>query len=118
MTGVRELPQTVLEAAKANPTANVLSAYSLWEAHLLLEKGRIQAVASAEHTIRNWLSAYPFPVVPVDGEIALLARTLEFQHEDPADRFIAATAYQLGLPMATLDARLGSLPWLKVIPAP
>lgn len=117
VTGSQPLPDSIVEAAKENSQAIAISATSIWEAHLLLERGRITPVASPEQTIRSWLGAYPFPVIPIGMEIAMLSRTLRFQHEDPADRFIASTAFQLGVPLATLDARLGSLDWLQVIPA-
>ena len=47
--------------------------------------------------------------------MAIAARTLTFNHEDPADRFIGATAHVLGVPLATADPKLHNLPWLKTI---
>lgn len=54
-------------------------------------------------------------VVPVDTDITILSRTLAFKHDDPADRIIAATAYKAAQPLATLDEKLTSLPWLVTI---
>ena len=48
-------------------------------------------------------------------EIAVLSRQLEFSHQDPADRFIAATAIYLNLYLATVDNRLTELDWLSTI---
>ena len=92
-----------------------ISAVSVWEMTLLVEKGRLKTDLSPEMKIRDMLSRYPLKVIPLDLEIALLSRTLPFEHEDPADRFIAATAHRLGIPLATSDARLTALPWLKTI---
>jgi len=52
-------------------------------------------------------------VIPIDTDIAILSRTLEFSHSDPADRYIAATAFKCGVPLATVDPRLQELTWLK-----
>ena len=90
-----------------------ISAITLWEAHLLMERKRIVAVATPESTIDSWLRTYPVSVAPVTAEIAVLSRSLRFDHEDPADRFIAATAHALGMPLATADAHLCNLPWLQ-----
>lgn len=92
-----------------------ISVVSVWEVALAVQKGRIESPHDAEETVRRWIARYPLTVVPLELEIALLSRTLAFEHEDPADRFIAATAHRLGVPLATSDARLASLPWLKTI---
>lgn len=92
-----------------------ISSVSVWEVALAVQKGRIESPHDAEGTVREWLERYPLTVVPLDLEIALLSRTLPFAHEDSADRFIAATAHRLGAPLATSDARLLALPWLKTL---
>jgi PIN domain nuclease of toxin-antitoxin system len=94
----------------------IISAATIWEVMLLLEKGRLRSRLSAEETVLDWLAAAPMRVVPIDKEIALLSRGLQFTHDDPADRFIAATAYRMGAPLATSDRRLLDLPWLDAFP--
>ena len=79
------------------------------------ERGRIKTELPPVETARAMIVATGAVVFPVDTEIAVLARTLEFIHSDPADRFIAATAYQLGCPLATVDDKLIDLPWLKIL---
>jgi PIN domain nuclease of toxin-antitoxin system len=49
------------------------------------------------------------------SNIAYLSRSLQFDHADPIDRFIAATAFQLNIPLVTADASLQKLSWLKVV---
>jgi PIN domain nuclease of toxin-antitoxin system len=110
--GDPRLPNDVREAI--GPTT-CLSAISVWEVMRLLEKGRLQSAWTPQEVVRRWLAANPFRVVPVDTEVAILARTLPFVHEDPADRFIAATAHHLGAALATSDARLRDLPWLNTL---
>lgn len=82
---------------------------------MLLEKGRLVSDLPAELKVRDMLNRYPLTVVSIDIEIALLSRSLPFAHDDPADRFIAATAHRLASPLATCDQRLMALPWLQTI---
>jgi len=93
-----------------------ISVVSVWELLLLVQRGRIDSGFEAVETPGKWLARYPFKVLPLDYETVLLSRSLVFEHEDPADRFIAATAFRHTVPLATSDARLLSLPWLTTIP--
>ena len=43
---------------------------------------------------------------PLNHEVALASRAITVGHEDPADRFLAATAAIYDLVLATADARL------------
>ena len=82
-----------------------VSAVSFWECAMLCARGRLEL----PHATRNWradLIAAGLVEFPVDGEIAVLATELDALHADPADRFIAATAIQLGATLLTADARL------------
>ena len=79
------------------------------------ETGRLKVSVSPEENARELLAANPVTVLPIDTEIAILSWTLTFSHSDPADRFIAATAYRLGCPLATVDKRLTQLSWLKTL---
>ena len=82
---------------------------------LLLQRRRLIAVTEPDETVRGWLAAYPLKIEPMDEAVVMASRTLPFAHGDPMDRFIAATAYLHGLPLATSDARLIDLPWLSTI---
>jgi PIN domain nuclease of toxin-antitoxin system len=44
--------------------------------------------------------------VPLDHEVAIQSRHLRLAHEDPADRFLAATARVHELTLVTADHRL------------
>ena len=45
----------------------------------------------------------------VTGSIAMGAATLAWAHRDPFDRFIAATAIELGIPLLSADAAFDDL---------
>jgi len=80
-----------------------LSPISTWEALLLHTKGKIHLSLD----LAEWLaeSTAGMREAPLTHEIALAARQLNL-HQDPADRFLAATAMVLGLTLVTADERL------------
>lgn len=81
-----------------------LSPVSTWELLLLHAKGRIQLHGDP----RDWVmraTAY-MREAPLTHEIVVMAHELPLSHQDPADRFLAATAGVLGLTLVTADRRL------------
>ena len=83
-----------------------LSPISVWEATVLAERGRIAVNAVAADWVREMLRAIPLRESPITYEIAVASREMPLSHQDPADRFIAATAHVLGLTLVTADERL------------
>ena len=81
-----------------------LSPISTWEALTLNAKGRIRLHGNLEEWVAR--ATAPFHEAPLTHEIALAARQLPIPHEDPADRFLAATAQVLDLTLLTADAEL------------
>ena len=94
-----------------------LSPISLWETLLLVEKQRI----IVEHDPYVWLATAlnnsAIHEAPLTHAVALRSRSLPLPHQDPADRFIAATAVEYGLTLITADQHLLSLPTLTTWPA-
>lgn len=83
-----------------------LSPVSVWEALLLAERGRIELDAPPEAWVDDALRAFPLRDATLTRAIAVASRALDLPHEDPADRFIAATALVRDLVLATRDERL------------
>ena len=81
-----------------------LSPISTWEALTLNAKGRIQLPSD----LAGWVAQATAPLqeAPLTHEIALMARQLPLRHNDPADRFLAATAQALRLTLVTADSNL------------
>jgi PIN domain nuclease of toxin-antitoxin system len=67
-------------------------------------KGRIRLHGD----VRDWMekAAVHMREAPLTHEIVLTAQELPLQHQDPADRFLAATAEVLGLTLVTANRRL------------
>ncbi len=81
-----------------------LSPISTWEALTLNAKGRVRLRGN----LAEWVAraTAPFREAPLTHEIVYVARQLPLFHQDPADRFLAATAQVLGLTLVTADGRL------------
>ena len=81
-----------------------LSPVNTWEALLLHSKGLTQLRGNA----RDWITKATMRMheAPLTHEIVVAAHELPLPHQDPADRFLAATADVLGLPLVTADHRL------------
>lgn len=93
-----------------------LSPVSVWELLILVEKGRVILDSAPEVWIRSVLEKLPFKEAPLNHEVALRSRSLRFTHQDPADRFIAATALVYDLTLVTADERLLHSKELCVLP--
>jgi PIN domain nuclease of toxin-antitoxin system len=83
-----------------------LSPMSLWEAVLLADAGRLRLGPDPIAWIRYALEDLPVREAPLTHEIALASRRIEHSNDDPADRFLIATAKVLGLTLVTADERL------------
>lgn len=83
-----------------------LSPVTVWETLLLAERGRLDLGTSPAEWIQRQLRAAPMRDAPLDRETALASRSVALPHEDPADRFLAATAMVRGLTLVTADRRL------------
>ena len=81
-----------------------LSPISVWELLLLVEKRRI----ALDREVGDWATeaASTLKEALLTSEIVLEARRFTLPHDDPADRFLVATARMLGLTLVTSDARL------------
>ena len=83
-----------------------LSAMSVWEAHLLAERGRILVDGPAGEAIQRALVQFPVRDAPITRAVAMASRSVSLAHDDLADRFIVATAAVEGLRLLTADVRL------------
>ena len=85
-----------------------LSPISIWEFLLLAERGRVRVkdgTAPAEW-VEAALARAPIHEAPLNREVAIRSRSVRLEHEDPADRFLAATADVYELTLVTADERL------------
>ncbi len=81
------------------------SAISIWEVAMLVRKHRC-TLGQSVTAWRSDLLDVGLAEAPLDGLIAALAGSYSAIHEDPADRFIVATAFRSGATLVTSDQRL------------
>ena len=88
-------------------TRPYLSAISLWETAMLIERRRIEFTTPVARWLREVTAPQIVELVPVTvdvaAEVAALPGTF---HRDPADRIIVATSRILGLPLITDDRQI------------
>lgn len=83
-----------------------LSPISAWEALQLSDRGRIELDPTPQAWIAASLASMAARIVAISMEIAIASRRISLPHEDPADRFLAATAKVHDLTLMTADERL------------
>ena len=90
-----------------NPENEIwISPISVWETMILAEKGRVVLRPDPTTWLRTVLSKMEFHEARVNHEIALRSRDVRLRHQDPADRFLAATAMVYQLTLVTADRLL------------
>jgi PIN domain nuclease of toxin-antitoxin system len=110
------LSPAALRAIKAAEQGTLACAdISLWEIAMLCAKGRIGAPLGRGELLWDIVTALRLDVVAINPEIAVLAQAPCFQHGDPADRLIGATALHYHAPLITSDAKLRVVPELETI---
>ena len=83
-----------------------ISPISTWEIMILVEKRSVILDAYPEAWLREVFKTIPFKEAPINHEVAIRSRTLGLSHQDPADRFLAASAVVYELTLVTADERL------------
>ena len=83
-----------------------LSPIVIWEVLMLAERGRVALEPNAATWVRRACQAAPFREAPLNHEVAFQSRAIDLVHQDPADRFLAATALVYDLTLVTADDRL------------
>ena len=93
-----------------------LSPISVWELLILVERRRLSLHTDVEEWVAMALKQAPVREAPLTYEVALETRRVRLPHQDPADRFLAATARVFDLTLVTSDARLLETKGLSVLP--
>jgi len=93
----------------------LLSAVSVWEFIVLLEKKRITLGQDFGGWFAQSKATLELKEAPLDWKIVREMRFVMLGHKDPADRFLAATAITYDLTLVTADQRLLQVAGLKTI---
>jgi PIN domain nuclease of toxin-antitoxin system len=102
-----EPTRRAIEDARRGHARIFLSAVSVWEIAMLVEKGSIELDVAVERWVERVLDQSGLEAVPLDHIAASRAYTLHhLEHRDPADRLLIATAIGLDCPLVTDDDRI------------
>ena len=83
-----------------------LSPISAWELLVLIEKGRVEVDKEGVQWVAEVSRATALREAALTHEVAVESRVIDLPHQDPADRFLAATARVYDLTLVTADERL------------
>jgi len=112
-----KLPQNIAEELNNDFNELWFSPISVWEILLLAEKGRISLGSDNVKSVRNIFRTIPLKEAPLNLEVAVQSRSVNLPHQDPADRFLAATAVVYDLTLVTADSRIINAESFAVLPA-
>ncbi|QTA81450.1 PIN domain-containing protein [Desulfonema limicola] len=101
-----KLSQEVFSELKKDSNELWYSPISAWEVILLAEKRRIILEFEASECFQNIIKELSLREAKLNLEVAIHSRKINLAHQDPADRFLAATAFVYGLKLVTSDERL------------
>lgn len=80
------------------------SAISIWELGVKVKRGKLELPLHIEEFARRLERGGVVTLLPVDTEIWLRSLALPWEHADPADRVIVASALSRRVPVLTKDA--------------
>ena len=83
-----------------------LSPISIWELLTLIEKGRVEVDKDPIPWVTEVSRSIALREAAVTHDVAVESRMIDLPHQDPADRFLAATARVYDLTLVTADDRL------------
>ena len=90
----------------AAPNELFISDVTLSETARLLQQGKIETAAKPAEWLERF--ALGFTILSVDARIAWAAAAFAWEHRDPCDRHILASAVVLVLPLVTLDPKIAA----------
>ncbi len=100
------LGDSARHALQSGENELLLSPISVWEALLLAERGRVVLDTDPLRWLRKAMSVSPVTEAPLTIDVATASRNVDHAHQDPADRFLVATAKVCSLTLVTADTRL------------
>ncbi len=109
-----KLDEDIAQVLENKDNELFISPITVWETLILAEKGRIELRPSPNEWIVQALKRSPVKEAKLSHSIAIKSRQIEFPHKDPADRFIAATAWKNDLILSTEDEILKESKQIKL----
>jgi PIN domain nuclease of toxin-antitoxin system len=90
----------------ANASQYVISSISLWEIGTKHRKGKLDLPGPFREFVQRIKQVGALQILAVDEDIWVASVELDWQHNDPADRVIVATAQMLNAPLIASDGAI------------
>lgn len=87
----------------------------LWELAMLAAKKRIMIPVTVDLFLEELIQALRLQILPISPAVAAKAQDTIFEHGDPADRLIAATAMHYAVPLISADRKIAHVAGLDVL---
>ena len=111
----RKLSSAVAQMIEDPSSELWLSPVSIWELIILLEKKRVSLREDVVQWIEKSKRSLDLHEAPFSWQVAGEIRSTVLSHQDPADRFLVATAKAYELTLVTADSRLWDIPGVAVL---
>jgi PIN domain nuclease of toxin-antitoxin system len=104
---LRQSTRALIDGHWQNGGTILVSAITAWEIALLVDTGRVDLDSPVEEWIERFVGRPGIEPVPLSHGAASRSYQLHhFEHRDPADRLLIATAIELACPLVTYDERI------------
>jgi PIN domain nuclease of toxin-antitoxin system len=91
------------------------SAISIWELGVKIQRGKLDIGISIDEFARRIEKSAIVELLPVTTATWLRSLDLAWDHRDPADRVIVATAILRGVPLLTADVEIHRFPGVTCV---
>jgi PIN domain nuclease of toxin-antitoxin system len=91
------------------------SSISIWELGVKIRNRKLEIGIEIQELARRIERSGSVELVPVDTTVWLRSLSLEWEHRDPADRIIVATALLKGVPLLTREDAIRSFGGIETI---
>lgn len=106
----------IIEEEQIKEGSILVSSISTLEIYRLVKNGKLQLIDHVDNWLEKIESLPAVRFVPVDNRIAAYSINLpDFDHKDPADRIIIATALNLGAKLVTSDKKIRDYSYVQSI---
>lgn len=99
-------PTATRRVAEMERQGGFASAISIWELGVKVQRGKLDLGIGIDEFARRVEQSAVVELVPVDTTVWLRSLALDWDHRDPADRVIVASALLKGVPLLTKDQAL------------
>ena len=96
-------PKAVAICGQIEERGSYVSAISIWELGVKIRNGKLDIGMSIREYVEKLKRLGCVEIVPVDEIVWIRSLELDWEHRDPADRVIVATALMRGTPLLTKD---------------